>query len=79
MEAQDNGNGSPDKDVYYDEDGDDSDTVGWDRMKEFWLRRKFERCKVARRHDNYDDVKTLRYSEEVITDRDDLSLEQQWP
>lgn len=58
MEAQNDGDGGPDKDVYCDEDGNDSDAVGWDRMKEFRFWGKFDRGKATRRHVDDDDVKT---------------------
>lgn len=79
MEAQDDGDGSPDKDIYYDEDGDDSDAVGGDRMKEFRLRWEFDRGQVMKRHDGDDDVKTQNVAKRVYLAVTTLSLEQQWP
>lgn len=78
MKAQDNGDGGPDKDIHSDEDGDDSNAVGGDRMKEFRLWRKFDGRKVIR-HDE-DDVKTQNIAEVTsILGLGDLSREEQWP
>lgn len=71
MEAQDDGDGGPDQDVHYDEDGDDSDAVGGDRMKKFRLRGEFDRGEVMKRHDGDGDVKTQNCSKESITGCDD--------
>lgn len=74
MKAQDDGDGGPDKDVDNDENGDDSNAVGGNRVKKLWLCRKFDGREV-RRHGDADNVKTQNIAEVTcILDLGDLSL-----